>query len=189
MRTRFIPTVLASLAVGALLSGVLGGCTSLDARAGVGSIPAAEGPAVAAGQDVNVLNGTYQRGPLTAAAWRAAGMTEGDAADAEGTFTFQFRSGSFRMEGKPLVAGSQETIVCTGSYTVNGDRVTVTLRHGRGCGPGGEFFSAAFERTLTELTFSYVEAFVVRHRVMVEGSWSVAGCYYSNGWRCNGPLL
>lgn len=199
MRTHFSPALLVSLTTGAILCGLLGGCTPPAAPAGDGTTPGApsgagmtagtDGPVLAPEQDPAVLNGTYVRGPLTAADWWAAGMNKSDADDAAGTFTFQFQDGRFRMIGEPLTGETGETTVCTGSYTVDRDRVTVTLRHGRGCGPGGEFFSATFQRDIQELLFTDFEAFVKRYKILVEGSWGVADCSSSSTvWNCSSRL-
>jgi hypothetical protein len=199
MRTHFFPTLLVSLTTGLLLGGLLGGCTSPGALAGVGTTPGApagagttagtDGPVLAPEQDPAVLNGTYVRGPLTAADWWAAGMNKSDADDAAGTFTFQFQDSHVRMIGEPFSGETGETTVCTGSYTVDRDRVTVTLRHGRGCGPGGEFFSATFQRDMQELLFTDTQAAVTRHTILVEGSWGVADCSSSpTFWNCGSRL-
>lgn len=93
------------------------------------------------------LSGSFTTIDWTEAAQRAHGMpAAGIEPGGFGVFVFTFGHGSFRAR---LADGS----VCTGSYAVDGDRVTVTTDPGL-CGDQGRYFTATFAVNEQQLVFS-----------------------------------
>ncbi|MBM7505930.1 TRAP transporter substrate-binding protein [Agromyces aurantiacus] len=134
-----------------------------DARgpAAVPEIPAGcEGEAAAVGAaapsgDVAALDGAFETPELTEAKLVELGMPPEEAAKAAGTFRFTFDQGTFALDADGTNGGPAH---CDGSYTVDGGRVTISVRGGGDCGPGGTVFVADFAVDATGLTFTNVQA-------------------------------
>ena len=122
--------------------------------------------------DTSVLNGSFRRGPRSVAQLIGAGMSAQGAENAAGTFTFVFENGRFELIADWYKGGR---FGCTGSYTIDGDRVTVDYLPGGDCGPGGEYFNATFERRGKVLQLTDVDAPSQDDRILIGGTWDLIG--------------
>jgi len=120
-----------------------------------GAAPAVDGQAESGPGDVAALDGVFETPELTEEHLLDIGMPAQDAKNAAGTFTFTFDDGTFALDG---VGPTGVTGHCDGGYTVDVDRVTITVRPGGDCGPGGLFFSARFTVDDASLTLTEIDA-------------------------------
>ncbi len=113
------------------------------------------------GDDPGALSGTFESRVWRVKALVEAGVEEVDAqaiAAEPFSFLFDFAEGRFVMSWKPVDGETAQ--ICSGTYHVEGDQVTVELTESGGCGITGFFFDATVETTgqgvrFTELTSAH----------------------------------